>query len=176
MRLSFDDGNLSDLDIGLPALTERGLRADVFVLTGRIGAAGSLDAGASGELQAAGMSIGSHGISHRDWLRLDDAELRLEIEASRTELEQICGREVRAAGIPFGSYDRRVLTALRRAGYACAYSSDRGPMDPRAFLRPRTSVRAGMDGDSVAAILGGRDMGLVRRLRRNLGMARRRWW
>ena len=44
MRISFDDGNASDLEIGLPALLERGLTATFFVLAGRLGRPGSLDA------------------------------------------------------------------------------------------------------------------------------------
>ena len=35
VRISFDDSNSSDLEIALPALIERGLTADFFVLAGR---------------------------------------------------------------------------------------------------------------------------------------------
>src|SRR5687768_1699714 len=64
VRISFDDGNASDVEIGLPALLERGLTADFFVLAGRLGAAGSLDEAAVKELAAAGMTIGTHGMRH----------------------------------------------------------------------------------------------------------------
>ena len=36
VRVSFDDGNLSDIAIALPALIERDLRAEFFVLAGRL--------------------------------------------------------------------------------------------------------------------------------------------
>ena len=42
--ITFDDGNISDLAIAVPELQRRGLRAEFFVLTGRIGQPGSLDA------------------------------------------------------------------------------------------------------------------------------------
>ncbi len=173
VRISFDDGNLSDHDIALPRLAARGLTADFFVLSGRIGLPGSLDAAHIRALQDAGMTIGSHGIAHRDWRRLDAAALAEELTTSRAVLEAICGRPVTTAGIPFGSYNARVLTALRRAGYTCAYSSDRGTMNPAAFLRPRTSVQGGMTEADRAAILAAR-MPLPQRLRRLIGMARRR--
>ncbi len=172
-RLSFDDGNLSDHDIALPRLTARGLRADFFVLTGRIGQPGSLDAARILALQEAHMTIGSHGIAHRNWSRLDAAELVAELAQSRAALQALCGQDVTTAGIPFGGYDAKVLAALRRAGYRAAYSSDRGWMDPRAFLRPRTSVIAGMDQAAVAALLAGHLPPLAR-LRRGLAMARKR--
>lgn len=172
-RITFDDGNLSDHDIALPRLIERGLRAESFVLSGRIGLAGSLDAAQILALQDAGMVIGSHGVAHRDWRRLDDPALMAELSGSRRALEAICRKSVMTAGIPFGSYDARVLRALRQAGYGAAYSSDRGPMNPTAFLRPRTSVKGTMTQADIAHILSGR-MPALSRLRRMISMARRR--
>ncbi|MGR3762414.1 polysaccharide deacetylase family protein (plasmid) [Roseobacteraceae bacterium NS-SX3] len=173
--LTFDDGNLSDHEIALPALLERGLRARFFVLTGRLGTPGALTAAQVQELQAAGMRIGSHGIAHRAWPGLEDAALAQELTRSRAELEEILGREVREAGIPFGRYDARVLRALRRAGYGAAYSSDGGPMRRDAFLRPRSSLRGGMDAAALDALLAGQ-LAPLRRLRRAAGMAKRRLW
>lgn len=175
IRISFDDGNRSDHDIALPRLLARGLTADFFVLSGRIGSAGSLDARQVRALMAAGMGIGSHGVDHRDWQSLTGAELEAELALSRATLESICGQPVRTAGIPFGRYDARVLRGLRRAGYDCAYSSDRGTMAVTDFLRPRTSVRAAMTAAEMADILAGR-MAPSLRLRRAVGMARRRWF
>jgi len=47
-------------------------------------------------------------------------------------------------------------------------------MDPTAFLRPRTSVRGDMSEADIAAILTGQ-MSLPQKLRRMVGMARRRF-
>lgn len=174
IRISFDDGNLSDHAIALPRLAARGLAADFFVLSGRLGAPGSLGPAELRDLAAAGMGVGSHGVAHRDWRRLDDAALTEELHASRAALEEVLGAPVREAGIPFGGYDRRVLAAIRRAGYSAAWSSDGGRMDPSAFLRPRASVRADMDTARLDALIEGR-LPPLRRLRRMLGMARRRF-
>jgi peptidoglycan/xylan/chitin deacetylase (PgdA/CDA1 family) len=174
IRITFDDGNRSDRTIALPLLQERGLRADVFVLTGRIGQPGSLDADDIRALRDAGMGIGSHGIAHRDWSRLDAAALRAEVEGSKAALEAVLGERVTAAGVPFGRYGAAVLRALRDAGYAVAWTSDGGPAREDAFVRPRTSVRRDMDDAAIAAILRGA-LPPLRRLRRAVGMARRRW-
>lgn len=172
-RITFDDGNISDHAIALPRLLVRGLRAEFFVLTGRIGQPGSLGEAEIAALHAAGMGIGSHGVAHRDWRRLDAAGLRHELEESKAVLERLVGVPVTAAGIPFGGWNARVLRALRRAGYRSAWSSDGGRMRPDAFLRPRRSVRGDMGERSLQEVLAGR-MGPVRRLRRGLGMALRR--
>ncbi len=172
-RISFDDGNLSDHDIALPRLLERELRADFFVLSGRINTPGALGEGHIRALQAAGMTIGSHGVAHQDWRRLNDAALRQELSESRAVLETICGHPITTAGIPFGSYDAHVLKVMRHAGYTAAYSSDRGTMTPDAFLRPRTSIEGAMRANQIAAILAG-EMPMLQRLRRMIGMGSKR--
>jgi len=173
VRISFDDGNLSDLKIALPLLLERGLRADFFVLTGRIGCSGSLDVGDIQALQAAGMEIGSHGIDHLRWSNLEPDVLRAELQVSRRVLEGICGKPVQSAAIPFGAYNSAALRALRAAGYISVYSSDGWRMDPTAFLRPRCSVTRNMGSTETHDILAAR-MVLVRRARRTIGMLRKR--
>jgi peptidoglycan/xylan/chitin deacetylase (PgdA/CDA1 family) len=172
--ITFDDGNLSDHDIALPALTKLGLRAHFFVLTGRIGQPGALDVEHIRALRDAGMTIGSHGIDHVAWPTLDDPALKRELHESRARLEDICGHQVTQAGIPFGRYDARVLKALRAADYATAWSSDGGRFRQNAFLRPRTSLRGHMSENMMTSLLSGQ-MPPLRRLRRTLGMTRRRW-
>lgn len=173
-QITFDDGNLSDHDIALPALVELGVRARFFVLTGRIGKSGSLGKAHLRALSNAGMTIGSHGIDHTAWPTLSDANLKQELQTSRARLEDICGHAVTEAGIPFGRYDARVLRALRAAGYTTAWSSDGGSFRQHAFLRPRTSLRADMSGDDFQAILSNR-VPPLRRLRRTVRMAQKRW-
>lgn len=173
--LTFDDGNLSDHDIALPALQERDLTATFFVLTGRIGSAGSLDVDQIRALQRAGMTIGSHGIAHVAWTSLDDAGLRSELVESSRSLESICGQPITEAGIPFGRYDARVLRAVKSAGYQVSWSSDGGEYSADKFLRPRTSLRGDMTVSTIEALLEGR-MAPIRRLRRHFGMTKRRWF
>jgi peptidoglycan/xylan/chitin deacetylase (PgdA/CDA1 family) len=173
IRITFDDGNRSDRTIALPVLQASGLRADFFVLTGRIGQPGSLDAADIRALRTAGMGIGSHGVAHRHWNSLGAAELREELVGSKAALEALLGEEVAAAAVPFGSYSRGVLAALRAAGYRAVWTSDGGMADLDAFLRPRTSVRDRMDASAIAGLLE-ETMPPLRRLRRALGMARKR--
>ena len=157
LSITFDDSNISDLVIAAPELQRRGLGAEFFVLTGRIGKPGSLDVEDIRALMSAGMRIGSHGVDHRDWSSLSARELYDELNSSKAVLEGICGCSVRSAGIPFGRYNASVLGALRKAGYAAAYSSDGGSMMTSAFLRPRTSIRQDTTDLALDAILSGRE-------------------
>ncbi len=140
-KLAFDDGNASDVEIALPALARRGVTARFFPLTGRIGADGYLSAQDILQLSAAGMRIGSHGLHHRNWRALDDRELQDELTVSRRTLAEIIGRDVTEAACPFGSYDRRVLRALRGAGYVRAFTSDGGTSAVGSWPSARTTVR-----------------------------------
>lgn len=140
VRLSFDDSNVSDAEIALPALLERGLRADFFVLAGRLGSEGSLDDDAVRELLRHGMNIGSHGMLHRPWPQLDQQTRQDEWVTARERLSAIVGHDVDTAACPFGRYNRSVLTGLRRLGYRHVFTSDRRPARPDAWLQARYSV------------------------------------
>jgi peptidoglycan/xylan/chitin deacetylase (PgdA/CDA1 family) len=171
--ITFDDGNASDVELALPLLVRHGLTATFFVITDRIDRLGSLSQDDIRRLRDEGMTIGSHGMAHRDWSTLDGPALRTELRQSRQILSEICGCPVDLAAIPFGKYTGRVLREIRSAGYSCAYSSDGGVMDTRRFLRPRTSVtRAMKDVDIDVLLTRGESVG--RRLRRSLAMARKR--
>lgn len=140
VRITFDDGNASDVAEALPALTRRGLEATFFVVAGRLGAQHFIGASEVRELAAAGMRIGSHGMRHRRWRGLDDASLREEHVQAKGILEEVVGRPVTEAACPFGAYDRRTLRSLRRAGYRHVYTSDRGRARAHDFLQARTSL------------------------------------
>jgi peptidoglycan/xylan/chitin deacetylase (PgdA/CDA1 family) len=141
VRITFDDGNASDVMHALPALRGRGLTASFFVVAGRLGEPGFLDEGDVRALAAEGMTIGCHGMHHRSWRRLDEAQLREELVEARRLLEEIVERPVTEAACPFGSYDRRVLRALRRCGYRRVYTSDRGTARCDDWLQARNTVR-----------------------------------
>jgi peptidoglycan/xylan/chitin deacetylase (PgdA/CDA1 family) len=140
VRLSFDDGNASDVELGLPGLERRGLTATFFVVADRIDRPGFLSAEDLRLLLDAGMSIGCHGMRHRPWRETDDDALHEELVTARAAIEAAAGTKVTTAACPFGSYDRRVLRTLRRAGYERVYTSDRGPAREDEWLQARTSI------------------------------------
>jgi peptidoglycan/xylan/chitin deacetylase (PgdA/CDA1 family) len=174
VRLTFDDGNASDLHYALPALRARDLKATFFIVAGRLGHPTFLDARGVQELAAAGMQIGSHGLRHRRWRGLDEPQLREELSQARTVLEDVVQQPVTEVSSPFGSYDRRVLRAVRSGGYRRMYTSDRGTTDPGDFLQPRNSVSTRDESDLVGRIEA-LDGSMTRVLRRRTKLAVKRW-
>jgi len=143
IRITFDDGNASDLEYALPELQRRGLTATFFLIAGRLGAPGFVDESGARALADAGMEIGCHGMRHRPWRRLDEVGLREELVQARRVLEGVIKRPVTDAACPFGSYDSRVLRALRRHGYRRAYTSDPGTAHLQNWIQARNTVRPG---------------------------------
>jgi peptidoglycan/xylan/chitin deacetylase (PgdA/CDA1 family) len=174
-RITFDDGNETDRTIALTALVDRGLKAEFFVCAGRLGRPGHLSVGHVREMVAVGMTIGSHGMDHKAWRGLGEAELRREIIEARDVLEQAAGQAIRHAACPFGAYDRKSLEALRRAGFERVYTSDGGSTSVTAWLQARTTVLSHDTAQSVSRMidrLNGRGPGIVKRMRQFLKRAR----
>ena len=78
------------------------------------------------------------------------------------------------ASCPFGSYNRRVIGALRAADYRTIYTSDGGSGRPGAFLLPRNSVYSHWTLENVVAALSCR-MNCACRLGRALRLWIKRW-
>lgn len=173
VRISFDDGNASDVETGLPALVERGLTAGFFVLAGRLGSPGSLSPADVRELASTGMTAGTHGMSHRSWRGMDQATQQAEFVEARQRIEDASGHPVTEAACPMGRYDRQVLSKLRELGYQRVYTSDRRTASPGHWLQPRFSVQRGDTPESLRETVLHKP-GPGRRSRQNLvGLAKR---
>lgn len=152
VRISFDDGNRSDVDIALPALRDRGLQATFFALAGRLDDPASLDAADLRGLRAEGMQIGTHGWTHVPWRGLSDADARRELLDSRVALTEASDGPVLDAALPLGRYDRRLLGRLRSAGYRTVFTSDRFPARPSSPFQARYSATADDTVESFAGL------------------------
>lgn len=141
--LTFDDGWRDGLTVAAPLLSRLGVRATFFVCPGlweghdaRMGAAGRvLSEAEARELDAAGMELAAHSMTHPDLRELDDRALRVELADSQAAVEAITGRSCRAFAYPFGLADARVRRATERAGFAVAFTYRAGPW--RRLAAPR---------------------------------------
>ena len=67
-----------------------------------------------------GFEIASHGIAHRDFPDLDDAELDREILDDKKTLEKLSGQTIIGAAYPCGRFDDKIADRLRSRGiYYC---------------------------------------------------------
>jgi peptidoglycan/xylan/chitin deacetylase (PgdA/CDA1 family) len=77
---------------------------------------------------------------HRPWRNLSARQLHEELDDARDHLAEIVGREISTAAFPYGSYDRRVLSELRRRRYTAVYSVDGGARPARGWLQTRHAM------------------------------------
>lgn len=173
VNITFDDGNVSDIAIGLPRLLARGMSAQFFVLAGALGERGRLGENDVRSLAAAGMGIGSHGWAHRDWRTLSPAEIVEETVDAPRRLSGVVGRPVSRVAVPFGSYDRRVVDMLRTAGAERVYTSDGGWARANAWFQMRSSLRCDLTLSGIDELVRPRPS-LRDRLRRDAAVAAKR--
>jgi peptidoglycan/xylan/chitin deacetylase (PgdA/CDA1 family) len=125
VALTFDDGHESNA-LAAADILARGGRAELFVNPSRVGTAGFLDWRALRALSAAGLSIQSHGQTHRYFDELSPGEIEAELAASKREIEDGTGAPCTVFAPPNGRLTPDVPEIARRLGYRALCSSSVG--------------------------------------------------
>jgi len=135
--ITFDDGTRSQL-AAARALAVRNMTATFFVVPGR----SALGPAELRELRTMGHEIGSHSVTHRALIRLDDGAVRWEALASRQQLEEWLGEPVRFFAYPGGEWDGRVAAIVALTGYhgAMAAWGGTGWTRERRWAEPRIEI------------------------------------
>jgi peptidoglycan/xylan/chitin deacetylase (PgdA/CDA1 family) len=96
------------------------------------------------EMDAAGVEIGSHTLTHPILTNVSQTRLRSELVESRAKLEAMLNRKVDLFCYPNGDYNSAVRKEVERAGYACAVTVEHGlnpqTADPLALKRIHTET------------------------------------
>ncbi|WP_043669549.1 polysaccharide deacetylase family protein [Streptomyces xylophagus] len=137
--LTFDDGYADFVANALPLLARRDFGATLFVLPGRLGGDNAWDPlgprkpllTADGIRRAAaeGVEIGSHGLTHVDLTKADDATLKAEVAESRSQLQELLNSPIDGFCYPYGTIDTRAMDAVRAAGYTYACAINPGDLN-----------------------------------------------
>ena len=94
------------------------------------------------EMEASGIAIGSHTVSHPILTQVDAAQLNDEVTRSRARLEAMLDHPVTLFCYPNGTHSARVRDAVARVGYRLAVTTEPGlndgTTDPLALRRVHT--------------------------------------
>lgn len=142
IAVTFDDGYSDNLYTAAPVLLKYNIPFTVFAVASFIKSNSPeyMNASELRELsEYPGVTIGSHGDSHKPLAMCDDNELQAELLNSRRYLEDVIGKPVNAISYPHGSVDMRVRDFAEKAGYVtgcCSYPGINKPdRDPLMFCR-----------------------------------------
>jgi peptidoglycan/xylan/chitin deacetylase (PgdA/CDA1 family) len=165
--LTFDDGYRSMCNTAVPLLSVYGFRSVLFVPTSFIGGTNRFDQGVEPEepicdwgdlleIQRSGVSLQSHGVTHRHLSELGLDELRHELRASKSVLEARTGQSVTLFSFPYGDSGSSLeitATELCQAGYRAAflYGGGRERIPPKSCYR-LSRVAMGADTDLLAML------------------------
>jgi len=138
--ITFDDGLISDYEIGLPALSERKFAAHFFVNTANIGKPGYTNWAQLREMDDAGMQIGSHGHQHVDHSRPGEQILVKELRLSREMLQAELGRAIEWFAPPYGFVNRKTIRAAEAAGFSGIATSKIALAEPGSKVVPRIAI------------------------------------
>lgn len=132
---TFDDGYMNLADMALPILSKYSFNATVFVCTSLIGKDNSwnfkdsklrkhLDQTGINRLIEAKWEIGSHGVTHRNLLKLTDVELEEELSRSKESIDCLVGNTISYA-YPYGAYNPYIQSQVAKY-YKFAFAVSHG--------------------------------------------------
>jgi peptidoglycan/xylan/chitin deacetylase (PgdA/CDA1 family) len=151
VSVTFDDGFSDNFTDAFPVLQRFGIPATIFLAHDTLGADNRwmhtrgyprrqmLDWSQIARMQSAGISFGSHTLSHPRLSTLDRTAADVEIRGAKTALEDKLGRSVDHFAYPYGDWCGETVELVREAGYSLACSTrsgfNRHDVDPLLLRR-----------------------------------------
>jgi peptidoglycan/xylan/chitin deacetylase (PgdA/CDA1 family) len=165
--VTFDDAYESLLENALPVLNRFSAPGVVFVPTQFVGNTNLFDNGIEpleriacwntlAALEEGGVTVESHGCSHRGFSSLSPLEIQQELEFSKEAIRKNLGKDSRMFAFPYGDFgaDRvEVDSAIRGAGYEVAFlyggSTFELGQKPAPLFLPRLAMGPGVSLDEM---------------------------
>lgn len=139
VAVTFDDGYKDNFLNAFPILQKYRVKPTIFVVSGSVGKNDEmLNVSEMKLMQKEGIEFGSHTVSHRVLMNVDDGQARKEIANSKVELEYILKDGVTYFAYPKGKknthYNETTKCLVREAGYTAAVCTDNGSVDGNSDL------------------------------------------
>jgi peptidoglycan/xylan/chitin deacetylase (PgdA/CDA1 family) len=141
--LTFDDAYGDNYDHAFPLLKAHHDVATFFVITGLVDRnPDRLTSSQILEMAAAGMSFGSHTVTHTPLSQESEERMRNELAYSKQFLEELLGTPITTIAYPEGSYNALAIRIAGELGYDMGFSVKSGVctrQDP-SFIIPRIAI------------------------------------
>lgn len=153
--ITFDDGYLDNYTNAYPILKKYGFKGMIFVIPS------FMDQGnmyyftwdQAKEMEANGISIESHTLSHSSMTELSDEQLRTELSESKKRIETMLGKKVSFVAYPTGTYNLHIAQLVKEAGYEGAFTIKYGNVDRASNMYALERVPIFHTADTFASFL-----------------------
>lgn len=153
LLITFDDGYLDNYQYAYPLLKKYGMTGTFFIITGLLWEQDRLRPEHIVEMAQAGMSFGSHTVSHRQLGQLSGADVQDELNSSRSTMESVLAKPVQLLAYPQGSYNAQTIQAAREKGYIGAFTTAYGTCSRSAdFFELKRIPVFNYDGNVLAVL------------------------
>lgn len=149
--LTFDDGLLDNYTNAYPILKELGLTAYFFILVSKVGARGYMNWEQIRRLRDAGMTVGSHGMTHKILSGLNERDLDYELRISKKTLEDELKCAIDYFSVPRGFYNNEIIKQAKNNGYKAVFTSN--PKDNDGFKFGRIPIKGNWELDYFIKVI-----------------------
>lgn len=154
--LSFDDGYMDFYYNAYPILRRYNIHATSFIPTGLMNQGYYLTWDQIKEMQSSGLiSFQAHGVHHLSLPSLSQSALEYELRESKNVLQSQIGVPVNFMAYPYGTFDDRVIDAVKKAGYmgAAATWGSKTQSEGTIYASPRFKVSGSMSLSTFISLL-----------------------
>lgn len=151
IAVTFDDGLKDVYETAYPFLKERNIPFTVFIVTDFLDTEGYITTENLKELAAdALVTIGSHGVTHKNLNNLSAEEQKAELIESKRIIESIIGKPVNAFAFSHGQYNKDTLRLMNDYDYG--FSTRQLPLNCITEINHKTLPRFNVDSNSFDSV------------------------
>ena len=151
--ITFDDGRADGYTHAFPVLRKYGFVATFYVITGRVGGRTAITWAQMKTMQAAGMEIGNHTVSHVQNLARIQADAQ--VAGAQMAILTDTGVAAQTLAYPFGFVCPNLVASVKAAGIKIAFTTAFGAKETWAtrLLLPRVRIHPTTTASKIVALL-----------------------
>lgn len=137
--LTFDDNTADFTEYVMPVLQRYDMKATQFTVTGWIDNPINMNTEEMKQIDAAGIDVLNHSVSHPNMTELGKEEQREEIADAGEALEQLLGKKQDVFAYPYGYYNADTMAVLAELGYRASFivANEKATPDMPRYELPR---------------------------------------